>query len=179
MSKRVSSEKGMSLIETCIALAVLSVGALGTAGVFVSGMEKTKTSPGDLIATQKAQEAIESVFSARDSGVLTWSQLRNVNGASGTDGGIFLDAAGVIKAAGADGLVGTADDGATETVIYPGKDLLLGTSDDITVTLGGFTRKITIRDVRTDLRSVSVDLMYKSGSQTRTYTLTTYMSNRS
>ena len=37
------------------------------AGVFTQGMQKTASSPGELLATQKAAEAIESVFSARDS----------------------------------------------------------------------------------------------------------------
>jgi hypothetical protein len=173
------SEKGMSLIETAIALGVLSVGALGTAAVFSQGMERTKSSPGDLIATQKAQEAIESVFSARDSGVLSWAQMRNVNGESGTDGGIFLDAESVIRQPGADGLVGTADDGAVEDVIYPGRDGLLDTADDTHFSYEAFKRKITIRDLRTDLRSITVEVSYKSGSSTRTFTLTAYMSNRS
>lgn len=174
MKKRIRSEKGISLIETAIALGVLSVGALGTAAVFVSGMERTKSSPGDLVATQKAQEAIESVFSARDSGVLTWSQMRNVSA-----GGIFVDGETNLNVAGADGLVQTADDGAVETVVYPGKDELLGTSDDTTVKMDGFKRRITIQNVTTDLRTITVELSYKSGMSTRTYRLQTYMSNRS
>lgn len=176
-----SSERGTSLIETMIALAVLSVGAMGAAALFTQGAEKTKSSPGDLMATQKAQEAIETVFSARDSGALTWSQLRNVAGGSGADGGIFLDAASALKVPGADGLVGTADDGAVETVRSPGPDGILLTTDDKITTLDGYSRKITIRDVsgRSDLRTITVDVSFKSGESTRMFTLTTYMSNRS
>ena len=48
-------------------MAILSVAALGMAGIFTQGMQKTASSPGELLATQKAAEAIESVFSARDS----------------------------------------------------------------------------------------------------------------
>ena len=102
---------------------MLSVGALGTAAVFTQGMERTKSSPGDLIATQKAQEAIESVFAARDSHTVTWAQLRNVIG-TGSDGGIFLDGAQSIKDPGADGIVNTADDAlAVESTRYPGRNL--------------------------------------------------------
>src|SRR5882757_6816425 len=90
------SAQGTSLIETAIALGVLSVGALGTAAIFTQGMERTKSSPGDLIATQKAQEGVESVFAARDSRTVTWAQLRNVAGAA-SDGGIFLDGPQGIK----------------------------------------------------------------------------------
>jgi hypothetical protein len=38
--------------------------ALGMACIFTQGMQKTASSPGELLATQKASAAIESVFSA-------------------------------------------------------------------------------------------------------------------
>jgi hypothetical protein len=172
------SGRGTSLIETVVALGVLSVGALGTAAVFTQGMERAKSSPGDLIATQKAQEAIESVFAARDSVVVTWPQLRNVAGA-GSDGGIFLDGPQDIKDPGADGIVNTADDGPIETVTYPGRDLVMGNADDKTVTVSGFTREIQIRNTTTDLRSITVTVTYRSGTSLRTYTLVAYISVRS
>ena len=62
-----------------------------SAAVLTLGMQKVTSSPGDLTATQKANEAIESVFSARDSQTVTWAQMKNVHGASGSDNGIFLD----------------------------------------------------------------------------------------
>ena len=171
------SGKGTSLIETAIALGVLSVGALGTAAIFTQGMERTKSSPGDLLATQKAQEAIESVFAARDSRTVTWAQLRNVTGA-GSDGGIFLDGAQGIKDPGADGIVNTADDGAIESVTYPGRDLVMGNADDKTVTMAEFTREIQIRDLAIDLRSITVTVTYRAGATLRTYTLIAYISDR-
>jgi Tfp pilus assembly protein PilV len=112
--RRWRSATGTSLIETAIALGVLSVGALGTAAIFTQGMERTKSSPGDLMATQKAQEAIESVFAARDSRTVTWAQLRNIAGAGG-DGGIFLDGPQGIKDSGVDGIVNTA----VTDAVYP------------------------------------------------------------
>ena len=78
------NQGGFSLVETIFAIGVLSVAALGMAGIFVQGMQKTASSPAELIATQKAAEAIESVFSARDSHSITWAQLRNQ-----ANGGIF------------------------------------------------------------------------------------------
>jgi hypothetical protein len=171
------SGKGTSLIETAIALGVLSVGALGMAAVFTQGMERTKTSPGDLAATQKAQEAIESMFAARDSDNVTWAQLRNVVGA-GSDGGIILDGPQSIKEAGLDGIVNTADDGPIETITYPGPDLDMGTSaDNAVVTLSAFTREIQIRDLNPDLRSITATVTYQAGGTPRTYTLTAYISD--
>lgn len=172
MAISVRSEAGTSLVETLVALGVLTVGALGAAGSLSHGMQLMAGSPGDLVATQKAAEAIESVFSARDSHILTWAQLRNAS-----DGGVFLDGGKPLKLAGADGLINTADDGAIESVTYPGKDQLSDTGDDVVETLDQYSREIRIEDLSADLRSITVTVTYRSGAATRTYSLTTYISN--
>jgi hypothetical protein len=122
---------------------------------------------------------------------LTWAQLQNVQGASGTDGGIFTDGAQPLTLAGPDGLVDTTDDLSTiESIILPGHDQLLGTADDVTLFLTQYTRTITIRNVLNDppgcsaspsaapcqLRSVTVTITYQSGQRTNSYTLTTFIS---
>ena len=171
------NERGFSLAETMFAVGILAAGLLTAAGLLAAGMQKIASSPLDLVATQKAAEAIESVFSARDTRTLTWAQIRNVNGASGTDGGIFLDGPRQLRAAGADGLLATADDGAVETTQFPGRDAQFGTADVVTTTLDGFTREIQIRDLQTNLRSITVIVAYRDGAATRTYTLTAYISS--
>jgi hypothetical protein len=179
---RISSAKGFSLVETMIALGVLTTGVLGAAAVLASGMQNLSSSPFDVVTTQKAAEAMEAVFSARQSGKLAWTQIKNVQGATGADGGVFLDGPQPLKTPGADGLVNTADDGAVETIILPGKDQTLGTADDQTITLSSFTREIKIRDVSTEngqLRSIIVTVKFQNGPTTRTYTLTTYISSYS
>jgi hypothetical protein len=165
------TESGFSLVETVFAIGILCVGALGMAGIFTAGMQRTISSPGELIATQKAAEAVESVFSARDSHTLAWGQLRNVS-----HGGIFLDGPQPIKTPGSDGVVNTADDGAVESVVLPGPDQQLGTLDDVTKTLDGFTRQIAIADLSDDLRSITVTVTYLAGPQTRSYSITAYIS---
>lgn len=171
------SDRGFSLIETMVALGVMAVVLLGAAALLTAGMQRITSAPGDLTATQKATEAIESVFSARDTHTLTWAQIQNVEGASGDDGGIFLDGPQSLRAPGPDGLADTADDGAIETVMYPGPDHQLGTGDDVTVTLNGFTREIQIRDIEPNLRSITVIITYRLGAATRTYRLTAYISS--
>jgi type II secretory pathway pseudopilin PulG len=166
------SQGGFSLVETIFAIGVLSVGALGMAGIFVSGLQKTASSPAELIATQKAAEAIESVFSARDSHSITWAQLRNQ-----ANGGIFNNGPKPLTTDGRDGVVDTADDGPVETVTLPGVDQRLGTADDVTITLTNFTREIKIADISTDLRSITVTITFKDGVNTRSYTLTALISS--
>lgn len=171
------AQAGFSLLETIFAIGILSVGALGMAGVFAQGMQKTISSPGEVLATQKAAEAIESVFSARDSHSLTWAQINNVS-----KGGVFKDGPQPMTTDGPDGILGTADDGGVESVKLPGPDQKLGTADDVTQTLNDFTREITIVDVPEpgqaviDLRSITVTITYKSGPTTRSYSLTALIS---
>jgi hypothetical protein len=122
---------------------------------------------------------MEAVFSARQSGKLTWTQINNVS-----NGGVFLDGAKQLYRPGADGLVNTADDSAAgiETVSLPGPDGLLNTADDKIITLGGYTRQIEIQDVSGEngqLRSIVVTIKYQNGPTLRTYTLTTYISSYS
>ena len=165
-------ERGFSLIETVIAMGIMATVLLGLAAFLTAGAKRIASAPGDLTATQKAAEAVENVFSARDTRTVLWAQLRNV-----ADGGIFLDGPQQLRTAGPDGLLDTADDTGQETVVLPGTDQQLNTADDVTVTLTGFTREIQIRDIETNLRSITVIITYQQGKAVRTYTLTSYISN--
>jgi type II secretory pathway pseudopilin PulG len=166
-----NKQAGFSLLETLFAICILSAGALGMAGVFTQGMQRTTSSPNELTATQKAAEAIESVFSARDSHSITWSQLTNKS-----RGGIFKDGPQPMSLPGADGVVNTDDDGTVESIRFPGPDQTLGTSDDIIKTLSDFTREIVITDINPDLRSITVTITYLVNGTTRSYSLTALIS---
>lgn len=174
-----SSEQGFSLIEVMFSLAVLTTGVLGAAAVMAAGMQNLSSSPGDVIVTQKAAQAVEAVFAARDSHKLEWAEIRNVTGA-GADNGVFLDGPQPLKLPGSDGLVNTADDESEiESVPTAGPDHELNTADDQHVALSGFTREISIRDVSGtsgQLRSVTVTVIYQNGTTRRTYRLVTYIS---
>ena len=168
-------EAGFSLIEVSLAMLILTVSALAMAGSIALGARRLTGSQDQVIAAERASEAAESVFKARDNRTLTWAQIRNVVGAGG-DNGIFIDGARDIREAGADGLVNTADDGALELVRKPGADGLLGTSDDIQTPLIGMTREIEIRDISQTLRQLRVIVRYRSASGTEEFVLTTYLS---
>lgn len=171
MRQRISSDAGLGLIETMIAMLVLTVGAISMASVFLYGMDSTTSSPNELVATQKAAEAIESVFSARDAHTIVWAELRNDE-----HGGIFIDGPTDMTTAGPDGILNTEDDGDIESVVLPGPDQTQGTNDDVTQTLTGFKREIRITDLNAVLRQVDVVITYPAGSVRRTFTLTAFIS---
>lgn len=169
-----AGEAGVTLIETLIAMLVLLIGAVGLAGAFLYGIDAATSAPNELIATQKAAEAIESVFSARDSQAVSWTELQNAS-----DGGIFLDGPQDMHLAGGDAILNTEDDldEPIESYELPGPDRNLTTTEDNqTVELTGFTREIAISELTAVLREVTVVITYQAGSVTRTFTLTALIS---
>ena len=74
---------------------MLSVGVLSLVGVVGLGLQTVSGSSAMLIAREKAREAVESVHSARDTGELSWSRVRNV-----ADGGAFMNGARDVPHAG-------------------------------------------------------------------------------
>jgi prepilin-type N-terminal cleavage/methylation domain-containing protein len=177
--QRRSDHSGFTLLEAVVAMAILTVGLLGLAQGFYIGMRHMATSSANLIAREKAREAVESVHTARDTRIITWAEIKNVS-----NGGQFLDGAQPLNKAGVDGLVNTADDAdaGLETLRDPGPN---GTfeysspSDDIVTPLIGFTRQIQIIElnpVNLDLRELRVTITYQVGPQRGTYTLRTFIS---
>jgi type II secretory pathway pseudopilin PulG len=176
MRAHLKSESGFTLVEVTVAMVVTLVGVMALAGAVALGAHQLTGSQDQLIAGQRAAEAAESVFKARDTRVLTWAQIRNIVGGTGNDGGIFQDGPRSVRDPGNDGLCNTADDGALSDIITPGPDGVLGTSDDVHTPLYGFTREIEIRDLTADLRQLRVIVTYKTLRGTTQYILTTYLS---
>lgn len=174
---RQACEAGFSLAEAVVAMAVLAFALLGLAQVFVVGMTHLSTSSANLVAREKAREAVESVHSARDTRTITWAEIRNVGA-----GGVFVNGFQPLRLAGVDGLVNTADDADEdiEQLRSPGPDGVLGTEDDVLVPLDGFERRIEILEldpVNIDLREIRVTIRYRVGSIERDYVLRTYISS--
>jgi hypothetical protein len=165
-------QSGLTLVETLIAAVILAGGLLALSYGMTKGMVVVSTSHYHAIAKQKASEALESVNKSRDTHILTWAQIRNVSG-----GGIFLDGMQPLCAHGPDGLVNTADDGSVETETLPGRDGILGTSDDIVNSLDAFRRQIIIADIAPNLRSIRVIIGYRIGILNCQYSLITYISS--
>jgi prepilin-type N-terminal cleavage/methylation domain-containing protein len=168
-TKAQSSQSGFTLVETLMALLILAGGLLALAGAFVQGMSLVSTTPSHQLAKEKATEAMESVFTSRDSKkIASWDMIQNQ---SRSPVGIFQDGARSILNPGTDGLVNTNDDGAPE--VLPGPDGQMGTADDQQLT--DYTREIEIRDVRANLRQIRVIVRYRANGQMRQYQLTSFI----
>ena len=162
-------ESGFTLIEVLISAVILVTGLVSLAYAMGLALGTIDTAQMDSIARQKARQAMEDVFTARDTNTITFSQICNQPGAGCT----FLPATTwqPLYTAGPDGLVFTSDDGTAapipgvvtsssnlgsvlpswcsaapcvESVDTPGPDGILGTADDVWVPLNGYLRNITI-----------------------------------
>jgi type II secretory pathway pseudopilin PulG len=178
--QRGKQQAGFTILEALIAIAILSFGILSLAAVYAQGIQVANMTQLDYIAEKKAEEAVETIFAARDSKILAWTNIRNVTGAGGANDGVFLVGAQPLLAAGPDGLYGTADDDAanpTVVIVGPGPDKILGTNDDVTMSLKNMTRTILIADVPSEpgLRQITITMNYTAGRMTRNYTLISYI----
>ena len=172
-------QRGFTLIEAMISIVILSFGVLSLAAVYSQGLFYANTTQIDYIAEKKAEAAIETIFTARDTQLLTWAQINNTTGSTP---GVFLPGPRPLLAPGTDGLIGTNDDDATNpdsVITGPGSDNVLGTADDARIDLNPWmTRTITFQDVsgEPNLRQVTVTINYTVGKKARSFVLVSYIS---
>jgi hypothetical protein len=153
-------------------MVVIMIGLLTLLAAFGAAVDATHTAKEDMIAKQLAQEAMESIVTARETANVGWDQIQNV----GPGNGIFVTGLQAIRQAGNDGVIGTADDSAAplSTMQDPGPDGIVGTPDDPAPTpLTNFQRSILIADTATaDLRTVTITVQYNTArGRTRSYVL--------
>ncbi|MCU1221566.1 MAG: hypothetical protein JWM08_1786 [Candidatus Angelobacter sp.] len=179
-------EQGFTLMEAMVAAIVLATGLLSVLSLFAYSLSNLQMSQEDLIARTKAKEGLESVFSARDSSQIAFSQINNK-----ASGGIFLDDfAPIYDPPGADGIANTDDDSNSansqlDAIVLPGPDGVLGTLDDIRQPLTNFQRRITLSPVfltgtttvNNNLRLITVTVKYTVPQfGTRQYQVNAYIS---
>lgn len=180
---RKQPERGFTMIEVVISMAVLTIGLVSLLGVFGLAMAATQTSQQDMIAKQLANEALESIVTARNTSQLQWDQVQNV----GSGSGIFVTGLQPINLAGADGIIGTGDDAVAgpQVLTEPGPDGIYGTADDVQVPLSNYQRQVTISPVVdasgnlvASLRGINVTIQYTTPRLgiAKTYVLSSYIS---
>jgi len=157
VARREHDERGFTLVEVLVASVILVVGLLSVAYGLGLGLAVVATSQQDTIARQKAREAMEDVFAARDTANITFDQVCNI--VTGTSC-IFVNGFTALTTPGPDGIVNTADDGGVETVYTPGPDGILGTADDVQVPLNGYRRSIQVTQLSPILKQITVTIQY-------------------
>jgi type II secretory pathway pseudopilin PulG len=195
---RRQAEDGVSLLEVVISMAVLTVGMVSILGVFGLAMAATETSQQGMIAKQLANEAYESIVTARNSGQITFDDIQNtgstncpVTGAATC--GIFASPTTpqpmyqAITTGQYAGILGTTYDvGQPEQTLQdPGPDGIFQTADDTFIPLTGYQRTVLISAVKdasgytvSSLRSVTITVQYQTSqtNQPKTYILNSYIS---
>jgi type II secretory pathway pseudopilin PulG len=184
--RKACKQRGFTLMEAMVAAIVLATGLLSVLSLFAYSLGNLQMSQEDLIARAKAKEGLESVFSARDSSQILFSQINNK-----ANGGIFLDGfAPIYDPPGADGIANTDDDSNSansqlDAIVLPGPDGVLGTLDDIRQPLTNFQRRITLAPVfltgtttvNNNLRLITVTVKYTVPQfGTRQYQVSAYIS---
>ncbi|MBZ5631299.1 MAG: prepilin-type N-terminal cleavage/methylation domain-containing protein, partial [Acidobacteriia bacterium] len=104
-SSKAKTSPGFSLIEVMFATVILAVGLLALLAVFAQAVSATKYSREDQVAKQKAREALEGVYSARNDTSIGFADIQNI-----ANGGIFKDGFQPLYLPGTNGIVGTAQD---------------------------------------------------------------------
>ena len=162
------------------AVVLLAVGLMALLAVFAQAVSVTKYSREDQVAKQKAREALEGVYAARNDTSIAFSDIQNVS-----NSGIFNDGFRALYLPGANGIVGTAQDTTTlDRIVLPGPDGVLGTGDDVTLPLVNYQRQILITNVlnadssiNPDLRRIAVTIRVTSpGRAQRDYVVTGFIS---
>jgi hypothetical protein len=163
-----------------ISMIILAVGILSLAGIFTQGLQASYQTQIQYIAQQKAQEAMETIFTARDTGLLTWSQIANVS-----NGGVFQDGPQSLCSSGNDGLFGTQDDNCQQPdsiTIAPGPDNIFGTADDVVINLNPWmTRTILITPSPSiaNLNQITVTVNWYYQGRASQFVVVCYISNYS
>ena len=186
-----AAQRGFTLIETMIAIAVMTIGIVSLLAVFGTAVASTQNAQENLVARQKALETMESIYTARNTQQITFAQIANI-----VNGGIFTSGATQLQSAGPDGLVNTADDvpfpasgvcpAGPECITLPGPDGILGTADDQAMSLSNFQRQIQIAPVlesdgvtiNPNLKQITVTISYFAGGSPipRAYTVNALIS---
>lgn len=184
-------ERGFSYIDVLVAIVILMVGILASAGALTANLVRSFETEKQVIAKQIALSTIESIFSARDiartGAVKGWSSVGNVGtnpDVNGVPQGIFLSGwTPVREDLGWDGVAGTADDACPAG----NPCQVAGRPDNTSAVIPGFERKIVITDLQDPerpspphaitRRRIDVTVRYYINQLPRQQTISTIIAN--
>jgi prepilin-type N-terminal cleavage/methylation domain-containing protein len=162
-------ERGFTLLEVLLAMAVMVAGLLSVAYGIGLGLEAVQMSTMDTIAREKAREAMEDVFTARDTASIQFTQICNIpTSGSNPNNCLFVNGFTPMNTPDSLGLVNTtaATSNPLETYTIPGPSGVLGGADQPSpLNLTSFQRQILVTqrassDGYTQLAQVTVTIVY-------------------
>ncbi len=172
------TQGGFTILEAVISAAIVTVGLVALLAVFAVAVGSTQTIQLDTIARQRATEALESVFTARETAQISFAQIQNQS-AGGP--GIFAPGMLALTDPGPDGLEDTADDVPPAPITVPGPTGSMTGSNPSTVqiSLASFQRQVQINNVtdangavNPNLRQIVVTIQYPTpNGHLRSYTV--------
>lgn len=177
-SLRNGSDAGFSLLETVVAIALLTVGLLGVASAI--GYAVVATNHGRSITNTKllAVSILEQMETLRNTGNLKFGEIANVGRVVPADSAFLGFQAGpqqVSTEPGPDGIFGTADD-----LIDAGPDHKFGTVDDFVnpnFAVIGVTRQIQITSLSNTLKKIQVTVDYSAQGSMKTLVAVCYLND--
>lgn len=174
ISMRKENQKGFSLIETCIALVILTVGILTVLGAISFSWRMIQESEKSTFSKEQARSTMETIFSVRDlrlydtAGPVDEEALwKMIQVKRGNNGGVFLDEWNPIREdPGIDGIYGTADDACAAP-----NPCTVGAYVNNSKIVQGYEQKVEISDINENgvvrKRLITVRIRYMVGSQMR------------
>jgi prepilin-type N-terminal cleavage/methylation domain-containing protein len=159
-----SGSAGFTLLETVVAMMVLSVALLAVAQTIGYALMVSNSGRGVTNTKLLVVSVLEQMETLRNNGQLTYGQINNTGLVDNSGGGNFpgfpTGFNDVSTNPGPDGIFGTADD-----LLDAGPDGVYGTSDDYTNTnllRVGYTREIVITNLSSQLKRIQVTLRYSA-----------------
>ena len=157
------SEQGFSLVEAVVAIFILTIGLIGTAGAITYALEFGSISKNVTKAKLVIVASVEEIEMLRNSRRLDYSQIANVGNVDNTNAqnpfrGFSTGFRDVATQPGPDGVNGTDDD-----LTSAGADGNYGTADDFndpSKVRDGFWRQITITELSDTLKKIEVRVRY-------------------
>jgi prepilin-type N-terminal cleavage/methylation domain-containing protein len=172
-----SSCDGFTLLETVVALLILSTALLGLASAIGYALMVSNSGRGVTNTKLLVVSVLEQMETLRNNGQLKFSEIANTGQVTGgTFPGFPNGFVPVSSNPGPDAIFGTADD-----LVDPGPDRIYGTADDFTNTAlarTGYTREIVITNLSTSLKRIQVTLRYSpSGGQQKELVGVSYLND--
>lgn len=158
------NDAGFSLLEAVIAIAILTIGLVGTAAAVTYALQFSAISENVTKSKLLLMSSIEQIESLRNSRRLEYKQIANT---------------GAVNNNGTEFAFSGFSNGFQPIAENPGADGVFGTADDIsTQTNGEYSRQIVITELSASIKKIQVTVRYPGkGGTTGQITGTSYLND--